>query len=257
LKAVNDCQALTVSQLITLFWNSPNPAYTRLRQLVKHGYLEQHYITQITAAPAASPSVYTISKQGGVVLAQRFGYTEDELNPISRQIKNWQSYQPIKATNDIRTALMRACWENQEYELASWRNEALFRMSPDMVYINGKPTPVYPDGFCIVTKGDATTYNFVEADSGTEGLTQVASQIRIYLEYTKSGLYEQVFGTKFWRVLFVTHSPRRLENIRNKVVELGGGANFWFTTFDKIGVEQILHQPIWLKTRGQNTYTFI
>lgn len=256
LRAVNDCQALTVSQLITLFWNSPNPAYTRLRQLVQAGYLEKHFITQIRAAPAASPMVFTISKQGAAVLTEHFGYGREDFHFVSRQVKNWQSLQLLQATNDIRVALTRACWEDPAYELVEWRNELRFRSNPDFVYLEHKKVPVYPDGFCIVRRENARTLNFVEADSGSEGLPQVLQQLRIYMAYTQSGLYEQSFGTKFWRVLLVTNSLKRRDNIRKRLAALGGGANFWFTTFDELTVNSVLRQPIWVKTAGTERYSF-
>lgn len=257
LKAVNDCQALTVEQLQVLFWNSPNPAYTRLRKLVKHGYLVKHYITQITAGPAASPMILTISSQGAAVLAVTFGYSKDDFHFISRQVKNWKTYQPIRAVNDFRVRLMRSCRESDEYDLVEWRNEAVFRARPDHVFVRGKKKPVYPDGFCVVTRGRARSFNFIEVDSGTEGLAQFKGQIEIYQAYVQSGLYEQTFGTRFWRVLVITNSARRMENLRRKVCETGGEENYWFATFDRIQIGGLLSEPIWMKARGKVTYTLI
>lgn len=257
MRAINDCQALTIQQLMTLFWNSPNPAYTRLRQLVKYGYLEKCYITQIRAAPAASPMVLTLTRQGAAVLAETFGYDTEDFNFASRQIENWKTFQPIRATNDIRVALMRACWEDEHFTLVEWRNEARFRSKPRHVYIEGKKKPVYPDGYCLVRQGRRMTYNFVEADNGTEGLKQFMGQMAVYQAYVDAGLYQEDFGTRFWRVLVVTTGDKRLENLRRKVIQVGGGGrNYLFTTYDRISPQTILSAPIWRMTRGDEMYTF-
>ena len=125
------------------------------------------------------------------------------------------------------------------------------------MFVGSKRTPVYPDGYCIISSKGARTYNFVESDGGTEGLQQVARQIRTYLEYVESGLYEQRFGTAYWRVIFVTQSKKRLDRVRKRVAELGGGGNFWFTTFADISPATILTEPIWYKVRGEEQFVFL
>lgn len=257
IKAVNDCQALTVPQLITLFWNSPNPAYTTLRRLIKLGLLEKEPMTIVGKPPASSSHVYTITKPGAALLADWFGYTSEDLHFASRQTRSWSSYRSLKMANDVRVALTRACWDSEDYELVNWQNEAAFRADPDYVYIRNKRTPVYPDGYCVISGNGIRTYNFIESDGGTEGLQQVTRQMRIYLEYVASGLYEQRFGTAFWRVILVTNSIRRMNNIRKRVAEIGGGVNFLFSTFDDISPESVLADPIWYGIRGEERRRFL
>lgn len=252
IETVNACQALTVSQLQTLFWNSPNPAYTRLRQLAENGYLERHYITQVKAAPAASTLVFSLSKLGAEVLAANRGYTAEDLYFATKQIRNWQTLQPLLAVNNFRVALTRACRDHPEITLKQWLAEIAFRRHPDRIIVNGRKTPVYPDGFCILETPAAKGYMFVEADRGTEGIEQFKSQVNIYQEYIRSGLYETRFQTKSLRILVVTTSDRRLQSLRKATVAVGGGARYWFTTFDRVTPQTVLTTPIWTRAEGDS-----
>lgn len=254
IEAVNACQALTVNQLQTLFWNSPNPAYTRLRQLAESGYLERHYITQVKAAPAASTIVFSLSKLGAEVLAANRGYSADDLHFATKQIRNWQSLQPLLSVNDFRVVLTRACHDHPEIKLKQWLAEIVFRRRPDRIVVNGRKTPVYPDGFCIIETPAAKGYMFVEADRGTEGIEQFKSQVNIYQEYIRSGQYEKRFQTKSLRILVVTTSYRRLQSLRKATVAVGGGARYWFTTFDRVTPQTVLTTPIWKKAEGSDDY---
>ena len=262
LKAVNDCQALQVGHVRTLLFNSASPTYGRLKKLADHGYLERHYITQVAAAPAASPMVFTISKLGAEVLAATYGYDSDDFNFAGRGVLNWKNLQHILATNDVRVATTRACEDTPGFELLEWRNEALFRAQTDYVYItnrNGRRVkkPVYPDGYCVLATPKGQAHCFVEVDRGTEGLSQFGGQISIYQEYMLSGLYQERFQTSSLRILVVTTTVKRMDNLRRATAKAGGKDRYWFSTFAQVTPAAVLSQPIWRKTQGEGWYAFV
>ncbi len=250
LKAVNDYQALSIELLQRLFWNSSNPAYTTVRRLVKHGYLVESYITQVRAAPGASPRVFTISPLGAAVLCDTYGYTKSEINYLSREVNNWQTLQPILATNAIRAAIDRACRDSGQFTLSSWILEKEFRREVDTVLLDGKPTPLYPDGFFTIETDRIKSNIFLEVDNGTEGLAQFKSQMSIYQAYILSGRYERRFQAKSLRIAVVTKSKRRLEALRTATKSAGGSERYWFTTADEVTAQTALTSPIWKRTIG-------
>jgi hypothetical protein len=249
LKVVNDCQALTIHQLITWRWNSANPAYTRLRQLVEQGYLEQHFITMVAAAPMAATKVLTIAPLGAAALAHAYGYDEHDFAFVSPQIKNWKTLQTLLATNDFRVALLRACRDHPEYELVEWRNEAVFRAQPIHVAVKDKSgqkrKPLFPDGFFILQHADRRSYHFLEADNGTETYAQFRSQIEVYQAYIASGLHQERFGVKSLNILIVTTTAQRLEKLRQVVAQMGGRQRYRFTLYAQATPQAILTAPIW------------
>lgn len=251
LKVINDCQALTIRQLITWRWNSANPAYTRVRQLVEQGYLEQHFIPMVSAAPMAAMKVLTITPLGAAVLAQAYGYDEHQLFFASPQIKNWKTLQTLLATNDVRVALLRACQEQPDYQLVEWRNETQFRSKPLYVMVKEKQgerrKPLFPDGFFILEHAQRRSYFFLEADNGTESYAQVRSQLEVYQAYIASGLHQEVFGVKSLNILLVTTTPHRVEKLRQLTAQVGGGQRYRFTLYAQATPQAILTAPIWLR----------
>jgi hypothetical protein len=259
LKVVNDCQALTIRQLMTWRWNSANPAYTRIRQLVAAGYLEQHFVTMEAAAPIAATKVLTISQLGAAVLARTYGYDETNFSFASPQITNWKTLQTLLATNDFRVALLRACHDQPEYEIVEWRNEAVFRANPIYVSVKGKEKrkPLFPDGFFILQHANRRSYNFVECDNGTETYAQVRGQLEIYQAYIASGQHQEVFGVKSLNILVVTTTASRLEKLRALTAQVGGGQRYRFTTYEDATPQAILTTPVWQKLDSQELYSLL
>ncbi len=245
LKGINDCQTLTMKQLITWRWNSANPAYTRIRQLVEAGYLHQEFITQISTSPIGATRIFTITPLGAAVLMNTYGYDEEQIAYISPQLKNWKTLQTIIATNDFRVALMRAIDEQSGYELTEWRTEATFRAKPIFVHVNKKRKPLYPDGFFVLKKGTVQSYNFLEADNATESYAQFRSQLEIYRSYIDSGLHKELFSQTSLNILIVTTTPSRCKQLLKLTAQLGGSKRYKFTTYTEASPANILTAPIW------------
>ena len=262
IKAINDCVVLRTDQVQTLEFNSASPAYERLEKLYHYEYLNRHFITQVAAAPAASKIVYSITPLSASLLAATFGYTVADINYPGRAVSNWKTLQPILAVNDFRVHLMRATSELESFKLIDWIPEKVFRAHPDFVYIKNskgktKKSPLYPDGYVILKTPLGEVRFFVEIDSGTEGLEQFRSQIKIYQEYMLSGQYQERFKTDILRVVIVTNSDKRLDNLRKAIAQVGGGTRYWLTTLSRATWPGLFTTPIWHKVTDEAAYAFI
>ena len=261
IKAVNDCQTLRTSQVQTLFFGSPSPAYDRLQKLYHYGYLERYFITQVAQAPASSPMIYTISKLGASVLAATFGYSKDDFNFVGRAVRNWQTLQHILAVGDFQVAVMRAARELDGFRLVEWVAEKSFRADPDEVYVTGargrqRRKPVIPDGYLVLETPQGLSRSFVEVDRGTEGLEQFRSQIEVYQEYMRSG-YQERYKTTSLRILVITNSDTRLTSLAKTIARTGGRERYWLTTKKRITPETVFTAPIWQKLTDDNLHAFV
>lgn len=251
IKAVNDGRALQTRHIETLFFTSIKPAYKRLEKLYHHGYLDRQFITQVTRAPAASPMVYTLTKLGASVLAQRYDYTTDQFRFASRAVSNWDTLQHILAIGDVWVSFQRAVSEHQ-LDLIEWRDELVFRQEPDMVWIKSpsgsqKKKPVLPDGYLHLRTPKGETRFFLEVDRGIEGLQQIKDQIVVYQAYILSGQYAERFQAKSLRILMVTTSSKRREHLAQAIAAVGGGDRYWLTTFEELTPGTIFTAPIWYR----------
>jgi hypothetical protein len=73
--------------------------------------------------------------------------------------------------------------------------------------------------------------------------TRFQSKVKTYLEYARSGLYQQRYGLKFFRVLVITKTRERLLNLKGVTAHLTNKI-FWFATIESLTAELIFKQ-IW------------
>jgi hypothetical protein len=105
-----------------------------------------------------------------------------------------------------------------------------------------------PDGYFELASAGGVRAAFLEIDLGTEALSVWQKKAALYLQLAVSGEFQNRFRQQQFRVLVVTSSERRLNNIR-AVVAKSTDKIFWLTTLDNIHSEG-LWSPIWLRPTG-------
>jgi hypothetical protein len=162
-------------------------------------------------------------------------------------------------TNDVRLAIqMAAPWVGLELE--EWLDDRALS-SPamkDEVTIPGasgrrERAAVIPDGYFSLRADQQRFRAFVEADRGTVTLTSDkpyrrtwARKVRVYLTYFKTEkFYTRYRARKPFRVLTVTETAERAAHMKAVTEAAGGGALFWFTTYDRLTEQSALFTPIW------------
>lgn len=263
LRAVNDCQVLLTRQIETLLFNGKqSPTQRRLSRLYQYGFLERHAIVNVTPAPASALTVYTLTKQGGQVLIDRFGYEHGQMHISTKEGLSWKFLDHLLLINDVRIAVT-VCAQQQGFNLIEWRDEPVFRAHPDIVQVGEKTgkaamKPVLPDGFFALRVPQGTARFFLELDRGTEPHHKFKPQIQVYDAYIQSGQYEKRYQAKGIRVLVITTTPLRLKNLKTVTAQVvGEHKNYWFTTFNEIKPETVLTAPIWQRLDNATRYPLI
>ncbi|MEZ4667874.1 MAG: replication-relaxation family protein [Anaerolineae bacterium] len=246
IRAVNDCQALTPEQILTAFFGSKSPAYKRLRGLFDHQYLRRDQIPQVDIDAPTSTTIYTILDLGAEALAANYGYTAEDMRYANKQVLDYRTLQHIRFLNDLRVAILRAVRESGDYEIVEWVDEKRFRAKPDKVYVgnNSKAKPILPDWYFALNTPLGKARFFVEADTGTEPLSQVRSQFEIYHEYIVSGRYMERYQSRSLMILVMTSSQKRLANLKESIQRAGSADVYWLTTHDQIRQEEVKANPL-------------
>jgi hypothetical protein len=263
IQAVNDYQVLLTRQVEKLFFNGKqSPAQRRLSRLYQHEYLERHVIGGVTTAPAAAPIAYTITRLGGQVLIDQFGYEYKNLRIPTKAGLSVKFLDHLLHVNDVRIAVTLAT-QKHGYELVSWVDEPYFRAHPDQVEVvdgRGKKSrkPVLPDGFFTLKVPQGTARFFLELDRGTEPHHKFKPQIEVYHAYFQSGLYQERFQAKGVRVLIVTTTLTRLEGLKSTTAQaVGKSHTYWFTTAEAITPETVLTTPIWQQLGSEKRLSLV
>jgi hypothetical protein len=135
-----------------------------------------------------------------------------------------------------------ACGRTDVASMAGeWIDEGVLRALKQRVKV---PSPSDPDSYTecpIVADGyfglefanGVSRCFMLEMDMGTESNRRLALRVKAYREYLRSGKYAELFGDDSFRVLVVTTSPRRAENLMRTARQAGDRAIFWFTDFSQ------------------------
>lgn len=255
LRMVNACRALRTDQLEALFFGSRSTAQFRLAKLFHHEYLNRHFLSVVSDAPARSPAIYTLGKRGAQVLVSRFGYERGDLRLPKGGTLGWHLLEHLLAINSFRVAITLAA-RAPGFQLSSWLDETVFRAKPDYVQIQDRSgrlrkKPVFPDGYFVLSTPRGTARFFLEVDRGTEELSRFSPQIAVYEAYVASGQYQARFQTKSLRILVVASSEKRSASLQRVVARMGGDGKYWFATLDQVNSQTVLTAPIW-RQLGEN-----
>lgn len=262
IKAVHAYRALTAPQIEALFFPHPNEEAgvnarlkLRLRLLYQYGYLfRDEQPTKLSEG--RKPLVYFLDRMGALYLSQLEGQ-EVDWKPQDNDI-TYPFLQHVLATNDFRVAITRSA-RNQSIEIPVWLDDRTLksRQMKDTITLKGENggherAAVVPDFYFRLETPEDRFHFFGECDLGTvtldatgSGRRDWARKVKAYLEYYRSGLYERRYQTKDMRILTVTASPKRMENLKQVTEEAGGKSRFWFTTFQAIREADVLTFPLW------------
>jgi hypothetical protein len=249
---------LTTDQVSLLFWGQPKASSRcrlRLRLLSENGYLERAE-QPIALIDGRKPLVYFLSIKGLQIAAEVLQIPPAQIGwKQSYNNVRWPFLEHLLATNEIRVR-MEVAAPKAGLEILEWIDDKSLaaRSIQDQITV---PDPtgrtqrmtVGPDGYVSLLAPDGTTRHraFIEADRATVPLARWKTKVWKYQQYLRSRTFRDRYrASKPFRVLTVTTSQERLENMLAVSAELGAVAWFWFTTYEDIQEpEKVFFEPIW------------
>lgn len=219
-------------------FHSTTRANARLLKLHQAGLLRRFFQGTVAGGKKA---FYTLSQKGARQIGmpyRAFRHENDELIVTNFFVAH-QS-----AINDIY-CLVKFGDQALEHKFSRWVR------FPEPL---GRGIPLTPDGYFEVGTPEGVISSFLEVDLGTEGLAVWKKKIANYLQYATSGLFQEQFGQKQFRVLVIANSEHRLEAIR-KVVRGITQKIFWFATLTAIR-ENGFWNAVWTRPADDTQRTF-
>lgn len=277
MKAIYEYRALATNQVEALLFapdkGQPRPTKRsacryRLQLLYHYGFVFRDEQPQ-KLSEGRKPLVYFLDEAGAEWLAEQLGEDVD-WQPRDNDVAYYPFLEHLLATNDVRVA-MEISARNKQWRIVEWLDDQALK-SPqmkDVITLRGpqggeQQAAVVPDGYCHLETAEKAYHFFVEADlrnvtamASKWGVRDWARKVQAYLEYHRSGKYEERYGTKDMRVLTVTTGERRLAHLKAVTEKAGGKARFWFTTFEAIKSGDILTSPIWKIASRGDTFALI
>lgn len=192
--------------------------------------------------------IYGLDQKGAAVLLEHHPELRPSLKWLVRKKTQEQYLWHTMMVTDFRVCLTLAFKDHKQAKLVSWKQGEAVK---DYARVNGKNVAVVPDGFfTLEDKGDHLHY-MLEADRSTMDLKRFVLKLKAYRQWKKSGAAEKAAGIKRFRVLTITKSEERMENLRELAKQADeakqGSEMFLFACekrYDLANPKTIL-EPIW------------
>jgi len=115
-----------------------------------------------------------------------------------------------------------------------------------------------PDAIFIVRFNGRRHFFMLEMDRGTISSKWMLARYQSYYEWWRDKGHQSDFKVSSIRILTVTQSQKRMENLIKGCYQVKGGAGsalFWFTTMKNVDIlkPQLLIKPIWRKALPNDT----
>jgi hypothetical protein len=248
---------LSSAHLAALDGGSPQNVLRALRVLFDHEYLDRPR-EQLATMPVEGPRpyVYGLGKRGARALREQGHRINTDVDWAEKNKRAGSKFiEHTLQIADFMVGLELACRENNGINLL--REHEIIEASPEITRKAREPlrwrveriergrreiTTVVPDGlFALTFPDDTASYFILEVDRGTipinrtdtEGTAAWRKNIRYklatYYDGWKAGRHVDQFGVKQVRVITITSSAKRVENMLATIDEIteGRGSNFF------------------------------
>jgi len=221
-------------------FRSTTRANARLLALTQAGVLTKFFVGTIVGGRKA---IYSLSPKGAYIGGIPYrAFPRRHTGFVSRDL----FFEHQFLINSIYTPLKYRPAPDPAVHFRGWRNfqEPISRT-----------TALIPDGYFELDTRDGIRPMFLEVDLGTETIRIWRKKIEGYLRFAISGDFIALFQHSQFRVLVVTTSERRLNQIRSAVAR-STAKIFWFSTFQFINRDGFW-SPIWWRPQGNQKHTLL
>lgn len=252
LRDLADCRLLNTEQIVALYSGGLRNLQRRLRHLYRQGYVERPSQQTLSDLPSQH-IVYSLGRKGAELV---FADTEERAEHI-RQIRlNSRAAFPSIAhslmISQFRVVLSLALRKNGDAKIIRWKQDAELKHA---MKLKGEKPTLIPDAFFTIEDKDGFFHFFLEADRSTMTNDRFLKKMQTYWNWWQNETYNEKLGISRFRVLTITLSKERKENLKRTTREADprkqGSAMFLFACEKDYSLsepENVL-KPIWLSPK--------
>lgn len=245
LMALYDYRFLKTSQIKQKFFGSKSKCDRRLRQLFDHKLVER---IQLPVSEGKAELIYALHKNGFTLLQQKglikhgtFYKNKISFNYLNHALEIIRFRLVVEEAVRQNSNLKILFWRKREELIKKFEGERIYKLIPDSLFALDTPL--------------GKAYFLLEIDLATETVkTTFGKKMEQYKSYLRNKLFVELFGQENFRVLVVTTTQRRLWSLVKYAEKLDTRLMFWFTTLNKVSLESVFFQPIWLTGDGERKW---
>lgn len=235
----------------------------RLRRLWENGYLGRCFIPTLIFH-RSSEALYYLEKKGADVVSTGLGVERMKVLQGLRYLK-WKldsrsfllTLDHNLAIAEFRIAFHEAADNHPDTRYIQWVPERMCQEEyRTWKLMEGKVTGKFrPDGYGQYGHRERQFSFFVEVDLATMSNKAIEDKVQRYLDYSRSGVCQERYGTKLFRVLVATVGSQRLANLK-MTAEKCTDSIFWFTTLDNVCRERFFGE-VWQRAGKDGLHSLL
>lgn len=274
LKLIYDYRFIQSDQVTNLIEGSERKILQRLQKLFHHGYVDRLVDQRIRTRNGSDRMAYAITLKAAGLLVQELGIELSKVNWASKNRSVTERH--VKHSLMIakfRTAISLAAERREDLKLISWKEnhgtgknidpELSDKVVVDLGKGKGMSGRILPDAFLKLQVAGTPFYFYLEADRSTMTNRRFLKKLRAYWAWWKQGGSQKKHGAENFRVLSITKSHRRRDNLKKIAAQAspgaGGSGMFWFACekdYDVASPESIL-KPIWVTAKDDDLHSLV
>ena len=218
-------------------FHSLTRANTRFGNLL-HARIISRKRLPVIPGHGSAQSLYYLGRDSSIAL----GADAADIPTLIRRVSRWDARQAnhVLAANQVIIDFLAGSRMTPEVRLLSFRTEPELRR----IFLR---QPFVPDGWIAWTERGRRFNVFTEVDLSHEGLTQWRRKVMDYMRYRESGLHQELFSFRGFRVIVLAATDRRLHNLRT--ISGPSASLFLFAKFADVSAGTILGRA-WLPATG-------
>jgi hypothetical protein len=237
IKLVYDYRFANSEQIAIGLGRSNQVVLRRLQKLFHQSYLDR-IDPREKRRDRSEKYAYALWQEGVTVLVNHCGIDRAKVRweRERNEVKNFFLRHTLMVSQ-FRACLTAALREHPEAKFLFWERENPQELK-DHVYlrdgIQKKRVPIAPDGYFGIEDPGGRMYFFLEADRSTMTDARFINKMRAYWHWWRQEGHKKKFGIESFRVLAITATEQRKENLRRRTKEAdakqAGSGMFWFTS---------------------------
>lgn len=241
------------SELIkALFKGSERGILLRLQKLFHHSYLDR------LKGSVSRPIVYALGDRGADLLSESSGLDRGQIiwRKKNQEVKEYYLAHTLQMAN-FRATLFLALKDKPKTKIISWfpereiKDEVMIKEG----YYKKIRASLIPDAFLTIEDKEDLLNFFLECDRSTMTQWRFLNKMKAYWHYWKEEQHKKKLEIDSFRVLTITKSQERKENLRELTKQADdkktGSEMFWFTSEENYNLKdpQSILKPIWQTPR--------
>ncbi|MHC1743973.1 MAG: replication-relaxation family protein [Syntrophobacteraceae bacterium] len=271
---VYDYRFIPSHHVTALIPGSERKILERLQRLFHHGYLDRLVDERIRTHSGSDRMVYAITTKAANLLVDERAIEPSKVNWASRnRAVTDRNIKHSLMIAKFRTVITQATEARDDSTLLFWKESRgtgrnIDPELSDRVVVkigeeraeNGR---VLPDAFLAVQDGKSKHFLYLEADRSTMTNERFLKKLKAYWAWWKQGGSQKKHGVGDFRVLTITKSNARRDNLKRMAVKASPGKNgsgmFWFACEQDYSISdpKSLLARIWLTARDEKRHCLL